>query len=79
MMGPMTATTAPRLTRGKPDHRSWRPRLVALLLVVLVGTAMAATVASAAPALPACRVADVYTQHRALSDWSQSLLDPTYR
>ena len=60
-----------------PDRR---PRLVALLLVVLMLTGFAATVTvSAAPALPACKVADTLTKHRLYGDWARSLLDPTYR
>jgi D-alanyl-D-alanine carboxypeptidase len=55
-----------------------RPRLLALALVAALLTAGAASV-SAAPALPACKVADVLTKHRWLSDWPRSLLDPTYR
>ena len=75
----MTATKAPRLTRGAPDHSATRPRLVALFLVVVFATALATTPASAAPSLPPCRLADVLTKHRGYSDWSRSLLDPTYR
>ena len=55
-----------------------RPRLVALLLVAMLLTGAAASV-SAAPALPECKVADVLTKHRWVSDWHRSLLDPTYR
>jgi D-alanyl-D-alanine carboxypeptidase len=55
-----------------------RPRLVALVLVAGMLTGVAATV-SAAPALPACKVADTLTKHRWLTDWHRSLLDPTYR
>jgi hypothetical protein len=55
-----------------------RPRLVALLLVFALVTGLAAT-ASAAPALPSCRVADTLAKHRWLSDWHRSLLDVTYR
>ncbi len=60
-----------------PDRR---PRLVALLLVVglLTGLAATATV-TAAPALPACKVADTLTKHRTYNDWHRSLLDQTYR
>jgi D-alanyl-D-alanine carboxypeptidase len=60
-----------------PDRR---PRLVALLVVAIMLTGFAATVTvSAAPALPACKVADTLTKHRSYSDWARSLLDPTYR
>jgi D-alanyl-D-alanine carboxypeptidase len=55
-----------------------RPRLVALVLVAMMLTGVAATV-SAAPALPACKVADTLTKHRWLSDWHRSLLDTTFR
>jgi LAS superfamily LD-carboxypeptidase LdcB len=58
-----------------PDRR---PRLVALLLVAALTTGVAATV-SAAPTLPACKVADTLTKYRSYSHWSRSLLDPTYR
>ena len=75
----MTATKAPRLTRGTPDHRSTRPRLVALLLVAVLATGLATTVVSAAPALPSCKIADVYTAHRGYSDWARSILDTRYR
>ncbi len=75
----MTASRAPRLTRGTPDHRSSRPRLVALLLVVLVATGLAASVVSAAPALPSCAIADTYTAHRGYGDWARSILDPRFR
>ena len=57
-----------------------RPRLLALLLVAILVTGFAATVSvSAAPALPACRVADTLTKHRLYGDWAKSLLDLTYR
>lgn len=78
-MGSMTATKAPRLTRGTPGLRSARRRLVALLLVVVLATAWATTAASATPSLPPCRLADVLTTYRGYSNWSRSLLDPTYR
>jgi D-alanyl-D-alanine carboxypeptidase len=55
-----------------------RPRLVALALVAAMLTGAAASV-SAAPALPACKIADTLTAHRWLSDWHRSLLDTTYR
>jgi LAS superfamily LD-carboxypeptidase LdcB len=55
-----------------------RPRLVALVLVSVMLTGVAATV-SAAPALPACKVADTLTKYRGLDHWNRSLLDPTYR
>jgi D-alanyl-D-alanine carboxypeptidase len=75
----MTASRAPRLTRGQSDHRFARPRLVALLLVALVATGLAASAVSAAPALPSCKIADVYTAHRGYSDWARSILDPRLR
>jgi zinc D-Ala-D-Ala carboxypeptidase len=60
-----------------PDRR---PRLFALLLVAALLTGFAATVTvSAAPTLPACKVADTLTKHRSYGDWARSLLDPTYR
>jgi zinc D-Ala-D-Ala carboxypeptidase len=60
-----------------PDRR---PRLFALLLVAALLTGLAATVTvSAAPTLPACKVADTLTKHRSYGDWARSLLDPTYR
>jgi D-alanyl-D-alanine carboxypeptidase len=62
-----------------PDHRSTRPRLIALLLVVAIATGLATTVVSAAPALPACRVADVLTKYGSYGHWPRSLLDSTYR
>ena len=34
---------------------------------------------SAAPALPACKIADVLTKYRGYAYWHRSLLDPTYR
>jgi D-alanyl-D-alanine carboxypeptidase len=58
-----------------PDRR---PRLVALLLVATLLTGLAATV-SAAPALPACKIADVLTKYRSYAYWHRSLLDTTYR
>lgn len=58
-----------------PDRR---PRLVALLLVATLLTGLAATV-SAAPALPACKVADVLTKYRSYAYWHRSLLDTTFR
>ena len=54
-----------------PDRR---PRLVALLLVAALLTGLAATV-SAAPALPACKVADALTKYRSYAHWHRSLLD----
>ncbi len=75
----MTATKAPRLTRGTPDHRSSRPRLLALLLVVAFTTGIATAVVSAAPALPSCRVADVLTKFGYYGHWNRSLVDMTYR
>jgi D-alanyl-D-alanine carboxypeptidase len=57
-----------------------RPRLVALLLVAMLVTGLAATVSvSAAPTLPACKVADTLSKHRWYNDWPRSLLDMTYR
>ena len=58
-----------------PDRR---PRLVALLLVATLLTGLAAT-ASAAPALPSCKVADVLTKYRSYGYWHRSLLDTYYR
>jgi zinc D-Ala-D-Ala carboxypeptidase len=60
-----------------PDRR---PRLVALLLAASLVTGFAATVTvSAAPALPACKVADTLSKHRWYSDWHRTLLDQTFR
>jgi zinc D-Ala-D-Ala carboxypeptidase len=59
-----------------------RPRLRALLLVValLSGLAASASATSAATTpLPACRIADVLTKHRALADWPRSLLDHEFK
>ena len=75
----MTASRAPRLTRGTPGHRSSRSRLVALLLVVIATTGLAVSAVSAAPALPSCKIADVYTAHRGYGDWARSILDPRFR
>jgi zinc D-Ala-D-Ala carboxypeptidase len=61
-----------------PRRIDRRPRLVALVLVATLLTGVAATV-SAAPALPACKVADTLSKHRWLADWHRSLLDTTYR
>jgi D-alanyl-D-alanine carboxypeptidase len=58
-----------------PDRR---PRLVALLMVLVLMTGVAAT-ASAAPQPPPCHVADVLTKYRSYSHWSRSLLDRKYR
>jgi D-alanyl-D-alanine carboxypeptidase len=58
-----------------PDRR---PRLVALLLVATLLTAVAATV-SAAPALPSCSIADTLTKYRSYTHWPRSLLDTRYR
>jgi zinc D-Ala-D-Ala carboxypeptidase len=58
-----------------PDRRS--PLVVALLAVALLAGFTAS--ASAATPLPACRVGDVFTKYRSLSDWSRSLLDTRYR
>lgn len=58
-----------------PDRR---PRLVALLLVATLLTAVAATV-SAAPALPSCSIADTLTKYRGYTHWHRSLLDTRYR
>jgi D-alanyl-D-alanine carboxypeptidase len=76
----MTAPKVPpRLTRPAPDHRSSRPRVLALLLVVAVATGLATTVVSAAPALPACKVADVLTKFGYYGHWNRSLVDSYYR
>jgi D-alanyl-D-alanine carboxypeptidase len=75
----MTATKAPRLTRGTPDHRSTRPRLFALLLVVVIAAGMATTVVSAASTPPVCKVADVLTKFGYYGHWNRSLLDSYYR
>lgn len=76
----MTATKVPpRLTRATPDPRPSRPRLLALLLVVAVATGLATTVVSAAPALPACKVADVLTKYGYYGHWDRSLVDSYYR
>jgi D-alanyl-D-alanine carboxypeptidase len=57
-----------------------RPRRIALVVIAMLLTGLAATVpVSAAPALPACKVADTLSMHRWYSDWYRSLLDPTYR
>ncbi len=57
-----------------------RPRLVVLLLVAMLVTGLAATVSvSAAPTLPACKVADVLTKYRWPTQWPRTLLDSTYR
>lgn len=57
-----------------------RPRLVALLLAASLVTGLAATVTvSAAPALPACKVADTLTKYRTYVTWHRSLLDQTFR
>ena len=45
----------------------------------MVATGFAASAVSAAPALPSCKVADVYTTHRGYGDWARSILDPRYR
>ena len=55
-----------------------RTRLIVLLLLVALLSGVA-SVASAAPVLPSCQIADTLTKHRTLADWHRSLLDPTYR
>jgi len=60
----------------KPDRRS---RFVLLFAAVALVTGIAATSASAAPALPACKVADTLTKYRGYAYWNRSLLDLTYR
>ena len=75
----MTATKAPRLTREAPDHRSTRPRLFALLLVVVMAVGLATTVVSAASSPPVCKVADVITKYGYYGHWNRSLLDTYYR
>ncbi len=60
-----------------PDRR---PRLVALLLAASLLTGLAATVSvSAAPSLPACRIADTLTKYQSYANWHRSLVDPIYR
>lgn len=61
-----------------PRHIAGRSRLVALLLVAALSTALGATV-SAASDLPPCTVADTLTRHRTYADWDRSLLDYTFR
>jgi D-alanyl-D-alanine carboxypeptidase len=69
------------------SHRNRRPqvalhaattRLVVLVLVAIVATGLAATVASAS-SLPSCRVADTLTAQRQYADWNRTVLDLTYR
>ncbi len=83
-MAGMTPNNGPRLAHGAsgqhaPRGRSSRPRLIALLLTAVFATGLAATAVAATPALPACKIGDVYTKHRGYSDWSRSLLDTTFR
>jgi D-alanyl-D-alanine carboxypeptidase len=54
---------------------------LAAVLVLSIGmvAGVTGTAAAAPPELPSCRIADVLTQHRRLSDWNRSLLDLTYR
>lgn len=61
-----------------PRPRPRTARLVALLLVVVVATGLATTVA-AAGSLPSCKVTDLTTAQRAYGDWSRTVLDTTYR
>ena len=56
-----------------------RRRLVVLLALVAMLTAVAWSTVAAAPVVPACRVADTVTAHDELGDWRRSLLDLTYR
>lgn len=53
-------------------------RLIALLVVVAMTTAVAATVVSAA-SLPPCRLGDTLTKQRTYADWNRTILDTTYR
>ncbi|MEO8437184.1 MAG: M15 family metallopeptidase [Chloroflexota bacterium] len=53
-------------------------RLIALLVVVAMTTAVAATVVSAA-SLPPCRLGDTLTAQRSYSDWRRTVLDTKYR
>ncbi|HEV8402971.1 MAG TPA: D-alanyl-D-alanine carboxypeptidase family protein, partial [Candidatus Limnocylindrales bacterium] len=54
-------------------------RLLVLLLATAIASGLATTTVVSASVLPACRVADVATANRSLTDWSRSVLDTTYR
>jgi D-alanyl-D-alanine carboxypeptidase len=49
-----------------------------LVVVAMVATGLAATVASAS-SLPSCHVADTLTAQRKYTDWNRTVLDLTYR
>ena len=72
----VAGTPLPRHAATRSDRRPRFARAAPRRRASLTG--LAATV-SAAPALPACRVADTLTKHRSLGHWQRSLLDPTYR
>jgi D-alanyl-D-alanine carboxypeptidase len=72
----MTSTSAP-LHRPRRIASRWTLGIV-LVLSVGLAAGLAGTAVAAAPELPACKVADVLTKHRRLSDWRRSLLDQTY-
>lgn len=77
--GGVTPVLAGWQTPAMPRRPDRRPRLVALLLLAAMLTGVAWTTVAAAPALPACKVADTLTKYRTLRDWNRSLLDLTYR
>ena len=61
-------------TARRPDAR------VRLLIAALAASLLAGfAVTSSAAALPACRVGDAITKHRAYADWHRSLVDLYYR
>ena len=77
--GGVAGRSGARHTTPMPSRPDRRPRLVALLLLVAILTAAAWSTVAAAPALPACKVADTLTKHRLMRDWSRSILDLTFR
>ena len=64
--------------RARSRGRASAASLILLVVAVALATGLATT-ASAAPALPACKVADTLTKQRSLSQWPRSVLDSSLR
>ena len=64
--------------RARSRGRASAASLILLVVVVALATGLAST-ASAAPALPTCKVADTLTKQRSLSQWPRSVLDSGLR
>src|SRR6478752_3551581 len=64
--------------RARSRGRASAASLILLVAVVALATGLAST-ASAAPALPTCKVADTLTKQRSLSQWPRTVLDSSLR